>query len=80
MNSIEEKRNILNLEIRKVLGIIDLIDGKQNNYEDYITNSLDENGFLDQQIKLVKEANERLVNIFKDQTYIYQETPKNCEK
>lgn len=66
MNSIEEKRNILNLEIRKVLGIIDLIDGKQNNYEDYITNSLDENGFLDQQIKLVKEANERLVNIFKD--------------
>ena len=65
MNSIEEKRNILNLEIRKVLGIIDLIDGKQNNYEDYITNSLDENGFLDQQIKLVKEANERLVNIFK---------------
>ena len=66
MNSIEEKRNILNLEIRKILGIIDLIDGKQNNYEDYITNSLDENGFLDQQIKLVKEANERLVNIFKD--------------
>ena len=66
MNSIEEKRNILNVEIRKVLGIIDLIDGKQNNYEDYITNSLDENGFLDQQIKLVKEANERLVNIFKD--------------
>ena len=66
MNSIEEKRNILNLEIRKVLGIIDLIDGKQNNYEDYITNSLEENGFLDQQIKLVKEANERLVNIFKD--------------
>ena len=66
MNNIEEKRNILNLEIRKVLGIIDLIDGKQHNYEDYITNTLDENGFLDQQIKLVKETNERLINIFKD--------------
>lgn len=65
-NVIEEKRNILNLEIRKVLGIIDLIDGKQGNYADYIIKSLDENGFLDQQIKLVKEANERLVNIFKD--------------
>lgn len=65
-NIIEEKRNILNLEIRKVLGIIDLIDGKQGNYEDYITNSLDENGFLDQQIKLIKEANERLITIFKD--------------
>ena len=65
-NVIEEKRNILNLEIRKVLGIIDLIDGKQGNYADYIIKSLDENGFLDQQIKLVKEVNERLVNIFKD--------------
>lgn len=65
-NNNEEKRNILNLEIRKILGIIDLIDGKQGNYEDYITNSLDENGFLDQQIKLVKEINERLINIFKD--------------
>ena len=35
-------------------------------YEDYITNSLDENGFLDQQIKLVEEVKERLINIFKD--------------
>ena len=77
---IEEKRNKLNLDIRGILAIIDLIDGKEKEYEDYITiveekeevnetileNSLDENGFLDQQIKLVEEVKERLINIFKD--------------
>ena len=62
----EEKRNKLNLDIRGILAIIDLIDGKEKEYEDYITNSLDENGFLDQQIKLVEEVKERLINIFKD--------------
>ena len=63
---IEEKRNKLNLDIRGKLAVIDLIDGKEKEYEDYITNSLDENGFLDQQIKLVEEVKERLINIFKD--------------
>lgn len=63
---IEEKRNKLNLDIRDILAVIDLIDGKEKEYEDYITNSLDENGFLDQQIKLVEEVKERLINIFKD--------------
>lgn len=66
MNETEEKRNKLNLEIRSLLSIIDFIDGISNEYEDYITNSLDENGFLDQQIKLIMEAKERLLNIFKD--------------
>lgn len=63
---IEEKRNKLNLEIRKVLTIIDMIDGKKKQYEDYETNSLNEIGFLDQQLKLVKEIEDRLVDIFKD--------------
>lgn len=63
---IEEKRNKLNLEIRKVLTIIDMIDGKKKQYEDYETNSLNEIGFLDQQLKLVKEIEDRLVTIFKD--------------
>lgn len=63
---IEEKRNKLNLDIRGILAVIDLIDDKEKEYEDYITNSLDENGFLDQQIKLVEEVKERLINIFKD--------------
>lgn len=63
---IEEKRNKLNLEIRKVLAIIDMIDGNKKEYEDYETNSLNEIGFLDQQLKLVKEIEDRLVDIFKD--------------
>ena len=63
---IEEKRNKLNLEIRKVLTIIYMIDGNKKEYEDYKTNSLNEIGFLDQQLKLVKEIEDRLVTIFKD--------------
>ena len=65
-NLIEEKRNELNLEIRGLLAVIDLIDGNKKEYEDYITNSLNEIGFLEQQTKLVDEAKERLINVFKD--------------
>lgn len=65
-NIIEEKRNKLNLDIRGLLTVIDLIDGKKKEYEDYITDSLNEVEFLDQQIKLVNEAKERLIRVFKD--------------
>lgn len=65
-NIIEEKRNKLNLDIRGLLTVIDLIDGNKKDYEDYITDSLNETEFLDQQIKLVNEAKERLINVFKD--------------
>ena len=65
-NIIEEKRNELNLEIRGLLAVIDLIDGNKKEYEDYITNTLNETGFLEQQTKLVNEAKERLINVFKD--------------
>lgn len=65
-NIIEEKRNELNLEIRGLLAVIDLIDGNKKEYEDYITNSLNEIGFLEQQIKLVNGAKERLISVFKD--------------
>ena len=65
-NIIEEKRNKLNLDIRGLLTVIDLIDGKKKEYEDYITDSLNEVEFLDQQIKLVNEAKERLISVFKD--------------
>lgn len=65
-DEIEEKRNKLNLEIRGLLTIIDLIDGNKNIYENYKTNSLNENDYLDQQIKLVEEAKGKLINIFKD--------------
>ena len=63
---IEEKRNELNLEIRKILAIIDMIDGNKKEYENYETTSLNEIGFLNQQLKLVKEIEDRLVAIFKD--------------
>lgn len=65
-NIIEEKKNKLNLELRSLLAIIDMIDGNKKNYENYIINTLNEEHFLDQQIKLVSEAKERLINIFKD--------------
>lgn len=65
-NIIEEKRNKLNLEIRSLLSIIDMIDGKQKEYENYINNSLNEIGFIEQQTTLIEHAKERLINIFKD--------------
>ena len=65
-NEIEDKRNQLNLELRSLLAIIDLIDGKNVIYEDYISNSLDEIGFLNQQMKLIIDAKNRLLNVFKD--------------
>ena len=63
---VEEKRNKLNLEIRSLLVIIDMIDGISKDYVDYETDSLDEEGFLVQQLKLVNEAKERLINVFKE--------------
>ena len=63
---VEEKRNKLNLEIRSLLVIIDMIDGISKDYVDYETDSLDEECFLDQQLKLVSEAKERLINVFKE--------------
>lgn len=66
MNQIEEKRNKINLELRELLHIIDMIDGLKGEYIDYKENSLNEEMFLDEQIKLVVEAKTRLINIFKD--------------
>lgn len=66
MNLWQTIRNELNLEIRGLLAVIDLIDGNKKEYEDYITNTLNEIGFLEQQTKLVNEAKERLISVFKD--------------
>lgn len=65
-SNIEEKRNQLNLDIRGILAVIDLIDGNHKEYGNYEVNTLDENQFLDQQIKLVNEIKERLIDIFKE--------------
>lgn len=63
--SVEELKNELNKEIRNVLAIIDLIDGKTKEYYDYEENTMNEEEYLRKQLELVKEAKERLVSIFK---------------
>lgn len=65
MNEIEQKRNQINLELRSLLSIIEMIDGKTKNYQDYKENSMTETEFLNQQLELVQEAKNRLLNIFK---------------
>ena len=65
-NSIEEKRNELNLSIRELLAIIDMIDGNTAEYKNYIENTLSEYDFLIQQIELVNNAKNRMLNIFKN--------------
>lgn len=62
---IEQKRNELNFEIRALLAIIDMIDGKAKEYENYTENSANEKEYLEQQLKLVLEAKNRMLNIFK---------------
>lgn len=65
-NSIEEKRNELNLSIRELLAIIDMIDGNTAEHKNYIENTLSEYDFLTQQIELVNNAKTRMLNIFKN--------------
>lgn len=65
MNNIEEFRNKLNVEIRGILAIMDLIDGSVSEHASY-NSSLTEEEYLIEQIKLISEAKQRLINIFKD--------------
>lgn len=62
---IEEKRNELNLELRKLLYLLDMIDGMKNDYPDY-NEELTEEEFLEQQLMLAVEARDRLQRVFKD--------------
>ena len=48
MNNIEEKRNKFNLDIRELLSVIDMIDGKTEEYQDYKENTMTEEEFLNQ--------------------------------
>ena len=66
MSEIEEKRNRINLELRSLLSVIDMIDGLKGEYIDYKENSMNEEQFLDEQLKLIVEAKTRLANIFKN--------------
>ena len=62
---IEEKRNEVNLELRKLLSLLDMIDGMKNEYPDY-NEELSEEEFLEQQLMLAVEARDRLQRVFKD--------------
>ncbi len=66
INQIEAKRNKLNLEIRELLIIVDMIDGRKDEYSDYKENTMTEEEFLDQQISLVSIAKNKMINIFRD--------------
>ena len=65
-NKIEIKRNELNLQLRELLAIIDFIDGTKKEYANYMEGTLNEEAYLDEQIKLTTEAKNRLLAIFKD--------------
>ena len=62
---IEEKRNKINLELRKALYLLDIIDGNKQEYQDYIE-ELSEEEFLEQQLLLATEIRDRLQRIFKN--------------
>jgi len=62
---IEEKRNQINLELRKALYVLDLIDGNNHEYPDY-NEELSEEEFLEQQLLLATEIRDRLQRIFKN--------------
>ena len=64
MNNVEDKRNRLNLELRSLLSIIEMIDGLKGEYENYESGSLNEEEFLDEQIKLAVDARTRLRDVF----------------
>lgn len=65
-HELEHKKNELNLEIRSLLAIIDMIDGQDKPYPNYEEGTLDDTKFLEIQIELVKDARTRLLNVFKE--------------
>ena len=65
--NLEEKRNKLNLELRMILSLIDMIDGVERKYLDYNSETnMTEDEYIEQQLLLAVEARDRLVRIFKD--------------
>lgn len=65
--NLEDKRNQLNLELRTLLSVIDMIDRIKKEYPDYVVNSnISEDEYITQQLALAKEAREKLIAIFKD--------------
>lgn len=65
MNNVEELRTRLNIEIRGILAVMDIIDGKISKRAGY-DESCREEEYLIEQIKLASEAKQRLINVFED--------------
>ena len=57
----EDKKNELNLRIREVLSIMDMIDGQHKEYFNYEEDTLNNADYLEEQIKLVTDIKERLL-------------------
>jgi len=66
MDVIEEQKDKLNLEIRKLCSLIDLIDGKQEYYQNYEKGTLSTEEYLQIQIELIERATSKLKNIFEE--------------
>ena len=64
MDNLNDLKNELNLEVRKILTLIDIIYGETKTYPNYIDDCGDEE-FLKQQIDLMKIANDKLKKVFK---------------
>ena len=64
--SLEEKKDILNLETRKLLSILDKINDEEYEYYNYKEDDLNEEDFLVSEYNLIKEANEKLMKILKE--------------
>lgn len=64
--SIEEKKDILNLETRKLLSIIDMINDEKYEYYNYEKYDLNENDYLIKEYELIKMATEKLLRVIKE--------------
>ena len=64
--SIEDKKDILNLETRKLLSIIDKINDEEYEYYNYEQYDLNENDYLIKEYELIKLVVEKLIRVIKD--------------
>lgn len=65
--SIEDKKDILNLETRKLLSIIDGVIDEEYEYYNYEKYDLNENDYLIKEYELIKLAVEKLLKAIKEE-------------
>lgn len=64
--SIEDKKDKLNMETRKLLSILDNINDEEYEYYNYKEDDLNEEDYLVSEFNLVSMANEKLLDIIKE--------------